>query len=139
MTPDELAAIRAALLIHDDDCCCLECAGPDSYGAIFDVMLRRPTKEQIDTLLAAVDQQAKVNELQQRQIARLMPCPDCRDKVKAGECERCKRQRAEATVQQQAATIRTLREALTKIRLGGITIHQAIAIADSALAAEEKP
>lgn len=35
-------------------------------------------------------------EIKSRAADRYLPCPDCRDKVKAGECERCARQVAEA-------------------------------------------
>ena len=34
-------------------------------------------------------------ELMRHAMNRYVPCPDCRDKVEAGDCQRCARQRAE--------------------------------------------
>ena len=66
-------------------------------------MTSKPASE--DTLTAL---QARVSALEQEKAAlhgklriidaaveRLLPCPDCRDKIEAGHCERCARQRAE--------------------------------------------
>jgi hypothetical protein len=35
-------------------------------------------------------------EINNRAMERYLPCPDCRDKVQAGQCQRCARQRAES-------------------------------------------
>jgi hypothetical protein len=57
-------------------------------------LVQRLTAER-DAALEESARRGAVIEWQSRQIDRWMPCPDCRDKVKAGDCQRCRAQRAE--------------------------------------------
>lgn len=48
--------------------------------------------------MTEVEQWKRRFEIARRAADRYCPCPDCRDKVTTGQCQRCARQRAEAAL-----------------------------------------
>ena len=46
-------------------------------------------------LVGEVRKWKRAFEIKSKAANRYLPCPDCRDKVEAGDCQRCRRQAAE--------------------------------------------
>jgi hypothetical protein len=65
-------------------------------------------------LIERVEQAELVAEAKSRAADRWCPCPDCRDKVQKGDCQRCRRQGAERKLAAAEAENKRLREALIK-------------------------
>lgn len=59
----------------------------------------------------------RIVEIKTAHINRLLPCPDCRDKVEAGDCQRCRAQRAERAKEAAETALAEARdEAVTMMR-----------------------
>ena len=75
----------------------------------------REAESQASTLRQERDRQAHQIELMKRAEARWLPCPDCRDKIEPGDCQRCARQRVEAKLGKSRAECTALRAALEQL------------------------
>jgi hypothetical protein len=69
----------------------------------------------LDALEAEHAEQNRLVGILKRSVLEFMPCPDCRDKVEQGKCERCARQRAEAKVDALEAENAKLQEAMLRL------------------------